>query len=137
MVVGSHDGDRSDERVQEVLRTMGGACRLVAEELGTTLTNAAGDGIEHFGYVDGRSQPLFIAEDLDHERETTDGTDRWDPLVPLQHVLVPDPGCTHAFGSYLVYRKLEQDVRAFKRSRRPASPPSSGWPARTRNAPVR
>ena len=82
-----------------------------------TLTNAAGDGIEHFGYVDGRSQPLFIEEELNRERETTDGVDRWNPLVPLSHVLVPDravAGCDHAFGSYLVYRKLEQNVRAFK-----------------------
>ena len=83
---------------------------------GNTLTNADGDAIEHFGYVDGRSQPLFIAEDLDHERETTDGVDVWNPLVPLSHVLVRDPAIDgdHAYGSYLVYRKLEQDVRAFK-----------------------
>ena len=71
---------------------LGGSVRVVARETGRTLTNANGDGIEHFGYVDGRSQPLFIEEDLEHERETTDGVDNWNPLVPLREVLVRGSG---------------------------------------------
>jgi deferrochelatase/peroxidase EfeB len=88
---------------------------VVADEVGRTLTNADGNGIEHFGYADGRSQPLFVEEDLEHERATTDGSERFDPLVPLEQVLVRDPGADreHCFGSFLVYRKLEQHVRAF------------------------
>ena len=36
--------------------------------------NKHGEGIEHFGYVDGRSQPIFLTEDLDKERLQNDGT---------------------------------------------------------------
>ena len=61
---------------------------------------------------------MFIEEDLEHERDTTDGVDNWNPLVPLREVLVADPGAARpgeSFGSFLVYRKLEQNVRAFKK----------------------
>jgi Dyp-type peroxidase family len=117
VLVGSHDDELADRELRELRRALGSAVTVLAEETGRTLTNANGDGIEHFGYVDGRSQPLFIDEDLETERATTDGVSRWNPLVPLSHVLVLDPGADpgeHAYGSYLVYRKLEQNVRAFK-----------------------
>jgi Dyp-type peroxidase family len=117
ILVGSHDDALTDRKVRELRRELGESVCVIAEETGNTLKNRNGDAIEHFGYVDGRSQPLFIDEDLTYERETTDGADRWNPLVPLGHVLVPDPaipGSEHAYGSYLVYRKLEQNVRAFK-----------------------
>ena len=116
ILVGSHHDELTDAKVDEVRRALGASVQVLAEETGSNLANAAGDGIEHFGYVDGRSQPIFIEEDAISEGETTDGVDSWNPLVPLSHVLVADPGagCDHAFGSYLVYRKLEQNVRAFK-----------------------
>jgi Dyp-type peroxidase family len=117
ILVGSHDDALTNQKVHELRRELGESLCLIAEETGNTLENGNGDAIEHFGYVDGRSQPLFIDEDLDYERETTDGADRWNPLVPLGHVLVPDPAIPesgHAYGSYLVYRKLEQNVRAFR-----------------------
>ena len=118
VVVGSHSKKLTARKVREVMKELGDSVRVVARETGRTLTNANGDGIEHFGYVDGRSQPLFIEEDLEHERETTDGVDIWNPLVPLREVLVADPGAGRrgeSFGSFLVYRKLEQNVRAFKK----------------------
>jgi Dyp-type peroxidase family len=116
VLVGSHDDALADARVRSVRELLGSSVCELASETGHTLTNGDGDAIEHFGYVDGRSQPLFIEEDLYQERETTDGVDVWNPLVPLSHVLVHDPAIDgdHAYGSYLVYRKLEQDVRAFR-----------------------
>lgn len=81
-------------------------------EIGKQLVNDAGAGIEHFGYVDGRSQPIFFAEDAMKE---SDGTSLWNPATPLSQVLVADPhGGAEASGSYFVFRKLEQDVRGFK-----------------------
>jgi len=72
-------------------------------------------GIEHFGYVDGRSQPLFLTEDVREERATKDGTTVWDPAFPLGQVLVREPRADPTrFGSYFVFRKLEQNVRLFK-----------------------
>jgi Dyp-type peroxidase family len=94
---------------------------VVGEERGRGLTNDNGDGIEHFGYVDGRSQPLFLTEDVDTERDTTDGVNEWDPTAPLRQVLVADsaaPDPSIHFGSYFVFRKLEQNVRLFKQNER-------------------
>jgi deferrochelatase/peroxidase EfeB len=90
---------------------------VLGEETGASLVNADGHGIEHFGYVDGRSQPMFLVEDVEEERLTTDGTSEWDPTTALDRVLVPDPGAsdpTVHCGSYFVLRKLEQNVQAFK-----------------------
>ena len=76
-----------------------------------------GRGIEHFGYVDGRSQPLMLAADVQVEATRNGGIDRWDPRFgPGQAALVRDPHGTTAdsYGSFLVYRKLEQNVKSFK-----------------------
>lgn len=73
------------------------------------------EGIEHFGYVDGRSQPLMLAEQVAEEQQRS-GTAVWDPAFPLSQVLVSDPAAADdkGFGSFFVFRKLEQDVVAFK-----------------------
>lgn len=74
--------------------------------------------IEHFGYFDGISQPLFTKEDLAKyyasQKGTTPGVG-WDPGASLDLVLVDDPYVSDpdAFGSYLVYRKLAQDYALF------------------------
>lgn len=73
-----------------------------------------GKPIEHFGFRDCISQPLFYKHDIEKEREK--GFDRWDSAAPLNLVLIKDglSDAEDAFGSYLVYRKLEQNVKAFK-----------------------
>ena len=91
---------------------------ILGEEKGHGLHNSNGDGIEHFGYVDGRSQPLFLTEDIDDERLTADGATNWDPAFALNRVIVPDtaaPDPAKHFGSYFVFRKLEQNVKQFKK----------------------
>ena len=72
--------------------------------------------VEHFGYVDSRSQPLFFQSDIERERLERDGTNVWDPGAGPDLVLVQDPYGRKGYdsGSYLVFRKLEQYVRAFK-----------------------
>src|SRR5262249_14962479 len=86
------------------------------EEPGTSLANARGEGIEHFGYVDGRSQPLYRAGDVVLETDAS-GTSIWKPARPMSNVLVPDPAHAGGRGSYLVFRKLEQHVRQFHHDR--------------------
>ncbi|MEO5823675.1 MAG: peroxidase [Vicinamibacteraceae bacterium] len=86
-------------------------------QTGVAIRNTAGNGLEHFGYIDGRSQPLMLLEDI--EKESRDeGIAQWDPTFPLSTALVPDPlvGSADelAFGSFFVFRKLEQNVRGFK-----------------------
>jgi len=94
---------------------VGAGGTVVHVQRGKALMNAADNGIENFGYVDGRSQPLLLQEDIDAESKAA-GRARWDPGFTLAAALVKDPGTAdpNAFGSFFVFRKLEQDVRAFK-----------------------
>jgi Dyp-type peroxidase family len=70
-------------------------------------------GVEHFGYMDGRSQPLFLKEELNPEPKVN-----WDPSFEPRRYIVADPNGRgpRAAGAYFVFRKLEQDVRGFKRA---------------------
>ncbi|MBC7804695.1 MAG: peroxidase [Akkermansiaceae bacterium] len=85
------------------------------EQEGVGIRDESNQPLEHFGYRDGVSQPLFYRKDVSEERERF-GTSEWDPSAPLRLALVPDPfaPAPESFGSYLVYRKLEQDVLKFK-----------------------
>jgi Dyp-type peroxidase family len=84
------------------------------EEPGKGIRNEAGNGIEHNGYADGVSQPLFFKKDIQEEAARI-GRANWQPESPLSLALVPDPGKAGTFGSYFVFRKLEQDVKGFKK----------------------
>lgn len=103
-----------EAKTQEVLEEVADVAEVLTIESGTVLRNAKGESIEHFGYVDGRSQPLFLKVDLDFEKDG-DGIDAWDPSAPLNLILVQDPftGEVDSFGSFLVFRKLRQDVAGF------------------------
>lgn len=102
--------------VEAIIDATSGA-RIVGVQEGVGLHNDNKEGIEHFGYVDGRSQPLFIKEDVEDEENHSDGIANWDPDFPLKQLIVGDPGAENPalhFGSYLIYRKLEQNVKLFK-----------------------
>ena len=88
--------------------------KLLGEETGLGQHNARGEGIEHFGYIDGRSQPLFLTDEIAAEPKA-----KWDPAFALDRVLVADkaaPNPVQHFGSFFVLRKLEQNVRAFHKA---------------------
>lgn len=90
---------------------------LIFEQPGSAIKDKHDNGIEHFGYVDGRSQPLMLVEDIEKESQTA-GISRWDPAFPLSAALVNENAVdsqSTSFGSYFVFRKLEQNVRDFKR----------------------
>jgi Dyp-type peroxidase family len=69
-------------------------------------------GIENFGYVDGRSQPLFNNEEVAGEAQVN-----WNATFAPSQFIMKDPGSPAAFacGSYFVFRKLEQNVSGFKK----------------------
>jgi len=100
-------------KAQQVSQGLAGIATVLTVERGTVLRNANGEPIEPFGYIDARSQPLFLKDDIDRERQ--DGVDRWDPSAPLGLVLVDDPhtDVEDSVGSYFVFRKLRQDVEGF------------------------
>lgn len=89
-------------------------CEILVVELGDALRNKnTNEGIEHFGYVDGRSQPIYLIGDEKGEGKT----DKWNPVEPLGILLTEDKTVTsgdNSFGSYFVFRKLEQNVLGFK-----------------------
>ncbi|MGA0558746.1 Dyp-type peroxidase [Larkinella sp. VNQ87] len=107
------------ERVGESIRDFG---RITTLERGEALFNAEGAGIEHFGYVDGVSQPLFFTDELDAYKAANNikaaADFKFNPSAEKELVLVKDPFADQtnasAFGSYFVFRKLEQDVKGFK-----------------------
>ena len=117
IIVGDNDRRLVQFKRDEVAKLLKeGGATIVHEQIGSAVKNHQNDGIEHFGYVDGRSQPLLLAEDIEREA-TTAGTSRWDPEFSLGVALIKDPGVgdTVSFGSYFIFRKLEQNVQGFKR----------------------
>lgn len=95
--------------------TANGIAEVLVIEEGNVLRRGK-EVVEHFGYFDGISKPVFTRPDLERERRDHGGFDGWNPGAPLKLVLLDDPHAqaTDAFGSYLVYRKLAQDVQAFE-----------------------
>jgi Dyp-type peroxidase family len=89
---------------------------VVHQEVVRRLRNKAGHEIEHFGYPDGISDPLFYKADLAKVKRTP-----YDPAAPLGLVLTKDPYAPAeqqalSCGSFLVLRKLHQDVEGFQQA---------------------
>jgi Dyp-type peroxidase family len=118
----SLEGLAAGRRVlDDALAGASGAKILLVEE-GHTF--AGRDATEHFGFVDGIGQPYVEGSGLTpYKGEGTPGPDdTWIPIKTGEFVLgfnneaghnqYPDPPFLH--GSYLVYRKLEERVLAFR-----------------------
>lgn len=69
----------------------------------------------HFGFADGLSQPEAVKKDIAAEVERNGGDAFWSPGAPLSLLFQADAG---GYGSYLVFRKLEQNVRGFYEAER-------------------
>jgi Dyp-type peroxidase family len=79
--------------------------------------------VEHFGHRDGLSQPLFFEKDWVKYKDRNGVQDEkdllFDPRASTTVALTCDPfvkGDPNALGSYLVFRKLEQNVRLFRQA---------------------
>ncbi len=116
ILIGGSDQTQVGNAVTKIQQQKPSSVNILGKEQGLAMRNANGDGIEHFGYVDGRSQPLLLQEDIEKEKNNG-GIDKWDPSFPLSQVLVLCPGGAsprNSYGSYFVFRKLEQNVKGFK-----------------------
>lgn len=108
------------QSVNQLCQGLRTCAEILNREDGFVLRNANRQAIEHFGYVDGVSQPLFASHDIQRQLEAGARFENWDPRAPLSLVLVKDPNGSHedSYGSYLVLRKLEQNVRGFNEEMR-------------------
>ncbi len=106
---------------------------VLCRETGQVLRNGKHERIEHFGYADGLSQPLFYLQDIQSEVKQGAAVQigsripnaptfqvipqgQFDPTAALNLALVREPGANpNCFGSYLVFRKLEQNVQGFEK----------------------
>ncbi|WP_406404709.1 Dyp-type peroxidase [Streptomyces sp. NBC_00879] len=105
------------DRISDEVGRSGG--RIAHREIGTVLRYGENGPVrEHFGFVDGVSNPLFYAADVE-KAKPVDGQFRFDPSAPLGLVLVKDPGGDKetGYGTYFVYRKLEQNIAQFNHDR--------------------
>ena len=113
VLLADDDAARLQNEIDGLKASLAGIADIVAEETGKNLTGIFGGrkrNLEHFGYADGVSQPSYF---------NGPGVVLSSPveLQPLKIILVKDPFTPkkdNSFGSFLVYRKLEQDVDGFK-----------------------
>lgn len=76
---------------------------------GAVIRNDTGQVIEHFGFADGVTNPQYLKRKIDSQPSA-----KFDTSAPLSLVLAKDPqGDEWAYGSFVVYRKLAQDVPAW------------------------
>ncbi|RIV25296.1 Dyp-type peroxidase [Fibrisoma montanum] len=118
------DAEELVKAVTDVQQEVGAFANISTIEYGKALFNEEGAGIEHFGYVDGVSQPLFFEDEWETYKannniKSDNGPDiKFDPRAKKELVLIQDPLApdANALGSYFVFRKLQQDVKGFKRA---------------------
>lgn len=79
-------------------------------------SDASGKVVEHFGFADGISQPLFFKAEVDEYSSIIGANAKYDPSAdPYRLVLVQEPASVGGgFGSYLALRKIAQDVIGFE-----------------------
>lgn len=120
LVIVADDTPAKARRIaDDVIAQVGAFGRLIKNQRGNIL-KTKGTGIEHFGYADGISQPMYLKDEIESQLSTTP----WNDETNLDLLLVPDPGTDveDCFGSYLVFRKLEQDVQGFHVAEKVAGP---------------
>jgi Dyp-type peroxidase family len=110
IIVADENVSNASDDKNRILNEISGFSTVVHVQKGKILRNQHGIGIEHFGYADGISQPNFLANN------DTPAVQWEDNGALLSTLLVPDPATTVAdsFGSFYVFRKLEQNVEGFK-----------------------
>lgn len=112
-IVASDHEDDIESYVTKLIEEAGqNGATCTGIEAGKSLLNEQGKQVEHFGFRDGVSQPLItgIDDQLIDERK-----DYKDAFFPEDFVLSDLPGKLSWAnnGSFLVYRKLEQNVAGF------------------------
>lgn len=107
--------ERLEHSITEITASVNGIFQTLTIERGDVLRRTFARGelvVEHFGFQDGISQPLMIKQDIDKEIAER-GSAHWDPSAALSLALVEEPAAPGHYGSFMVFRKLEQNVKGF------------------------
>ena len=116
------------EQLQQLIASAGGAKVIGAQDAGALVIGGKVTTKEHFGYTDGFGNPDY----LDVERNTQPGQGKlmpdgsWAPLATGELLLgyadeagelpaAPVPHLLASNGTFMVYRKLHQNVATFRR----------------------
>jgi deferrochelatase/peroxidase EfeB len=121
VLIADDDRKRLDQTVVTLTNEVAPFCERTFVERGDQLTFDFGGGrnkveIEHFGHQDGISQPRMVKQDIDKEIAER-GDAYWNPGAALALGILEEPARQDTFGAYLVFRKLGQNVKAFRGAR--------------------
>ena len=132
VMISAKDGEalaERDRRIREAIARAGGVSAVVTQ-VGSTLPT----GREHFGYADGFSQPAIEGSRFPDPpgAGAPSSSGEWRPIRAGEFILgypdeqnalpaAPPPDELSRNGSFIVYRKLRQDVAAFRRQLREAA----------------
>jgi Dyp-type peroxidase family len=108
-IIACSDAATLNNRASAFENSLPASVTVLHKQKGEKLVNEHGIGIEHFGYADGVSQPDLLGEAKPGKH--------WSDVADAEEICVfPDPYVNDkdAFGSYFVFRKLDQNVKAFK-----------------------
>ena len=114
IIVANTEESIANERKDNLILQLNTIFDVIKVQKGQILRNEHGEGIEHFGYADGISQPIFLENEIN--KQSTEAP--WKDEAKLSLALVKDNGgkFQDSYGSYIVFRKLEQNVDAFKKA---------------------
>jgi len=111
-----------------LLQESGGATKIDSQDAGALQINGQITTKEHFGYTDGFGNPEFMGVEKDSQpgqgKLTADG--KWTPLATGELLLeyadeagelpvAPLPHLLASNGTFMVYRKLHQNVATFRK----------------------
>ena len=96
---------------ENIFKNRFGANEKTFIEYGRVYRNRFGQSMEHFGYADGLSQPWFIPKG---RGQKFPNQNEWNPIRNITDFLTGERETgKHCYGSFLAYRKYEQDVLDF------------------------
>jgi Dyp-type peroxidase family len=122
------DIDACHTEITALMQSTGGATLLGQQDAAAIVVNGGASTIEHFGYTDGFGNPDYLGVDRKsqpgHGKLAKDGKS-WEPLATGELLLgyadeageLPVSPMPHLFasnGTFMVYRKLKQNVAAFR-----------------------
>lgn len=113
LIIADKEGDPLELKTEAIITELEAlGLEVLVNERGHQQFNPDGKAIEHFGYRDGVSQPQFIVKEGD-DPDNPPPEVKFSQYSALKRVLEEDRLADDNYGSFVVYRKLEQDVDSF------------------------